>query len=232
MKFASGRSASPTPTQPRLWRPARAPVYSRARHDSTGDGDRSLWGDAMTEAAIDLRSDTVTRPTERMRRAMLEAEVGDDCFGEDPTVARLEAMAAERMGKEAATYVPSGTMANSTALMTHVADGEGTSLVIHEARAHMFSADRDRLARALFDMEAVPTDTDWGLSRQTRFGRPSMPGRSSGHACCASRIPTITAAEAPGRQSKSGSSPEQRETPACGSTATGRGSSTPQSPSR
>ena len=65
---------------------------------------------------VDLRSDTVTRPTPEMRRAMAEAEVGDDGFGDDPTVARLEAAFAERVGKEASLFVPSGTMANQIAL--------------------------------------------------------------------------------------------------------------------
>jgi threonine aldolase len=68
---------------------------------------------------IDLRSDTVTKPTPAMRRAMAEAEVGDDVFGEDPTVNRLEAMAAERVGKEAALFVTSGTMANLVSLLVH-----------------------------------------------------------------------------------------------------------------
>ena len=61
---------------------------------------------------IDLRSDTVTRPTPEMRRAMSEAEVGDDVYGEDPTVNRLERRAAEIIGKEAAVFVPTGTMGN------------------------------------------------------------------------------------------------------------------------
>jgi len=73
---------------------------------------------------IDLRSDTVTLPTAAMRRAMSEAEVGDDVFGEDPTVNRLEALAAERMGKEAGLFVVSGTMGNLVALLTHCARGE------------------------------------------------------------------------------------------------------------
>lgn len=67
---------------------------------------------------IDLRSDTVTRPSPEMRKAMAEAVVGDDVFGDDPTVNRLEAMAAEMLGKEGALYVPSGTMANQVALFT------------------------------------------------------------------------------------------------------------------
>jgi threonine aldolase len=61
---------------------------------------------------VDLRSDTVTTPTPEMIEAMAGAEVGDDVFGDDPTVNRLEAMAAERMGKQAAVFVPSGTMGN------------------------------------------------------------------------------------------------------------------------
>ena len=66
-----------------------------------------------TPIPIDLRSDTVTRPTPAMRRAMAEAEVGDDVFREDPTVRSLEEMAAARMGKEAALFVPTGTMLGS-----------------------------------------------------------------------------------------------------------------------
>ena len=77
---------------------------------------------------IDLRSDTVTRPTEAMRRAMARAEVGDDVLGDDPTVRRLEEAAAERVGKEAALYVPSGTMANLLALL--VACGRGDEAVV------------------------------------------------------------------------------------------------------
>jgi threonine aldolase len=88
---------------------------------------------------IDLRSDTVTLPTPAMRRAMAEAEVGDDVYGEDPTVNRLEALAAERMGKEAALFVPSGTMGNLISVLTHVRRGQEVILgdqshiFIHEA---------------------------------------------------------------------------------------------------
>lgn len=73
---------------------------------------------------IDLRSDTVTRPTPEMRKAMAEAEVGDDVFGDDPTVLRLEAIAAERMGKEAAVFVASGTMGNLAAVLSHCQRGD------------------------------------------------------------------------------------------------------------
>jgi threonine aldolase len=73
---------------------------------------------------IDLRSDTVTRPTPEMREAMAEAEVGDDVFRDDPTVIRLEELAAGRVGKEAALFVPSGTMGNLIALLVHCQRGE------------------------------------------------------------------------------------------------------------
>jgi threonine aldolase len=73
---------------------------------------------------IDLRSDTVTLPTPAMRKAMYEAELGDDVYGEDPTVNRLEALVAEKLGKEAGLLVVSGTMGNLTALMTHAQRGD------------------------------------------------------------------------------------------------------------
>lgn len=73
---------------------------------------------------IDLRSDTVTLPTPAMRRAMADAEVGDDVYGDDPTVNQLEALAAERMGKEAALFVPSGTMGNLISVLTHAKRGQ------------------------------------------------------------------------------------------------------------
>ena len=73
---------------------------------------------------IDLRSDTVTKPTPEMREAMAKAEVGDDVFRDDPTVNKLEEIAAEKMGKEAALFVPSGTMGNLLALLTHCQRGD------------------------------------------------------------------------------------------------------------
>jgi len=73
---------------------------------------------------IDLRSDTVTKPTPEMREAMAEAEVGDDVYHDDPTVNKLEAMAAERLGKEASIFVPSGTMGNLLALLVHCQRGD------------------------------------------------------------------------------------------------------------
>lgn len=87
-------------------------------------------------SVIDLRSDTVTRPTPAMRRAMAEAEVGDDVYQEDPTVNRLERRAAEIFGKEAGLFVPTGTMGNSIAVKLHTRHGEE---VICEARSHVFN---------------------------------------------------------------------------------------------
>lgn len=84
---------------------------------------------------IDLRSDTVTLPTPAMREAVYQAELGDDVFGEDPTVNRLEKMAAERMGKEAGLLVVSGTMGNLVCILTHCARGEE---VILGDRSHTF----------------------------------------------------------------------------------------------
>lgn len=84
---------------------------------------------------IDLRSDTVTQPTEAMRKAMYQAELGDDVYGEDPTVNRLEALAAERMGMEAALLVVSGTMGNLVALLTHC--GRGDEIIMGDL-AHTF----------------------------------------------------------------------------------------------
>jgi len=84
---------------------------------------------------IDLRSDTVTRPTEGMRRAMLEAPVGDDVFGEDPTVNRLEECVADLLGKEAALYAPSGTMTNQVGVQVNTNRGE--EVLVHEG-SHIF----------------------------------------------------------------------------------------------
>jgi threonine aldolase len=94
---------------------------------------------------VDLRSDTVTHPTEAMREAMHRAAVGDDVYGEDPTVNRLEALAAARLGKEAAVYVPSGTMANTTAIMTHTRPGDEA---IVEDQAHVYRIEGSMVAIA------------------------------------------------------------------------------------
>lgn len=92
---------------------------------------------------VDLRSDTVTRPTPSMREAMYHAEVGDDVYGEDPTVNRLEAMAAEQLGKEAALFVGSGTMGNLVALLTHC--GRGDEAILGD-QSHTFLFEQGGMA--------------------------------------------------------------------------------------
>jgi threonine aldolase len=92
---------------------------------------------------IDLRSDTVTKPTAEMRRAMAEAEVGDDVYGEDPTVNRLEELAAEITGKEAALFVPTGTMANTIGLKLHTEHGQE---IICDSRSHILNYELSMMA--------------------------------------------------------------------------------------
>lgn len=93
---------------------------------------------------IDIRSDTVTQPTPAMRAAMAEAEVGDDVYQDDPTVLRLEALAAEMTGKEAGLFVPSGTMGNQLAVMTHTTPGDE---IIVGARCHIVAHEVGGVAR-------------------------------------------------------------------------------------
>jgi threonine aldolase len=88
-----------------------------------------------TRAMVDLRSDTVTLPTPEMREAIARAELGDDVYGEDPTVARLEAVAAERIGKEAALLMPTGTMSNLAAMLVHCPRGTKAFL---GSQAHIY----------------------------------------------------------------------------------------------
>jgi threonine aldolase len=90
----------------------------------------------MSTAWIDLRSDTVTLPSDEMRRAMASAEVGDDVYGEDPTINRLEARAAEIFAREAAIFVPSGTMGNQIAIKLHTRPGQE---ILCEERGHVFN---------------------------------------------------------------------------------------------
>ncbi|MCL4515074.1 MAG: low-specificity L-threonine aldolase [Firmicutes bacterium] len=101
---------------------------------------------------IDLRSDTVTTPTEKMREAMHRAAVGDDVYGEDPTMNRLEALAAEKVGKEAAIFLPSGTMGNQVAVMTHTQRGDE---IILDPEAHLYYYEVGALA-ALSSVQARP----------------------------------------------------------------------------
>jgi len=93
--------------------------------------------------AIDLRSDTVTKPSPEMRRAMFEAEVGDDVYAEDPTINRLERRAAEIFGREEALFVPSGTMGNQIAIKLHTHHGQE---IICEERGHIFNYEMAMMA--------------------------------------------------------------------------------------
>jgi threonine aldolase len=111
----------------------------------------------MSAAPVDLRSDTVTRPTEAMRAAMASAEVGDDVYGEDPTVRRLEERVAALFGKEAALFTPTGSMANVLAVRSLVGVGEE---VLCESSAH--------IARAELGAHGAFT----GLTMRTWVGRP------------------------------------------------------------
>ena len=110
----------------------------------------------MTERRVDLRSDTVTRPTEAMRAAMMAAPVGDDAYGEDPTVNRLEELAAAKVGMEAGLYVPSGSMGNRCALEAHTRPGDE---VLYAAGAHVFGGYRAQsAAEACLAARSVPLE--------------------------------------------------------------------------
>src|SRR5262247_4039844 len=103
----------------------------------------------MNDKIIDLRSDTVTRPSPAMRRAMAESEVGDDVYLEDPTANRLQARAAEIFGREAGLFVPSGSMGNLACIMAQASHGQE---VICEAAGHIYNyemASMSALAGAL-----------------------------------------------------------------------------------
>ena len=127
---------------------------------------------------IDLRSDTITTPTPAMRRAMAEAEVGDDQYGEDTTVNRLEALAAEMLGKEAAVYVASGTMGNLCAVLAHC--GRGDEVILGD-QSHIFRYESGGAA-ALggIPFHIIPNRRDGGFDLQTlaeaiRPARAGMP---------------------------------------------------------
>lgn len=146
---------------------------------------------------IDLRSDTVTRPTPAMRAAMMAAEVGDDVYGEDPTVNRLESYAAERLGHEAGLFLASGTQSNLVALLTHC--GRGDEYIVGDT-AHTYRFEGGGAAAlggiqpqplpfgadGTLDLQAVrqvvkPIDPHFARSRllcleNTQAGRPTGPG--------------------------------------------------------
>jgi threonine aldolase len=113
----------------------------------------------MENGMIDLRSDTVTHPTDTMREAMARAEVGDDVYGEDPTVNRLEERTAVLMRRDAAVFVPTGTMGNQIAIHIHSHPG---SEVVAEAGSHVFNFEMGAMA-ALSGAFPRPVETDDGL---------------------------------------------------------------------
>ena len=177
---------------------------------------------------IDLRSDTITKPTPAMREAMARAEVGDDVFGDDPTVARLEARTAEILGMEAALFTPSGTMANQLALRAHTEPGDE---ILVDANAHIYYYESGAPAaragvmcrclpgvRGVFtvaDVEAVlrPADQHFALTKLV----------------CIENT-TIEAAAVSGRWNAFARSLKYPARAACGSTSMARGCGTHRSP--
>lgn len=132
---------------------------------------------------IDLRTDTITKPTDEMRDAMRNAEVGDEYYFEDPTVIRLEQLAADKLGKEAALFVTSGTMGNAVAVFTHTSPGQ---VVLAETSAHVFRAETGHLG-AVSGVQVKLVNGEYGVMspeaivsalavfpRDTAFPRPSL----------------------------------------------------------
>jgi threonine aldolase len=117
--------------------------------------------------AIDLRSDTLTKPTEAMRQAMFEAEVGDDVYGEDPTVNRLEQEAADRFGHEAAIFVPTGSMGNQIAVKLHTQPGQE---VICETKSHVLDWEMAMMA-AFSGCQARTVEGERGVLTWERIRR-------------------------------------------------------------
>ncbi|MBZ5566244.1 MAG: aminotransferase class I/II-fold pyridoxal phosphate-dependent enzyme [Acidobacteriia bacterium] len=124
-----------------------------------------------TRLTVDLRSDTVTKPTPEMRRAMAEAEVGDDVYGEDPTINRLEQRAAEIFGREAAIFVPSGTMGNQVAIKIHTRPGQE---IICEERCHVFNYEMAMMAH-FSGCLARPIHGEDGILRWVQIERKIAP---------------------------------------------------------
>src|SRR5690242_5367376 len=125
-----------------------------------------------TKPALDFRSDTVTKPTPEMRRAMAEAEVGDDVYGEDPTVNRLEARAAQIFGREASIFVPTGSMGNAIAIKIHTHHGQE---IICEERGHIFNYEMAMLA-AFSGCVARPIYGEDGMLTWSEIKKRIAPG--------------------------------------------------------
>lgn len=131
----------------------------------------------MSDKVIDLRSDTVTKPSPEMRRAMAEAEVGDDVFMEDPTVNRLQERAAQIFGREAALYVPSGSMGNLTCIIAHTRPGQE---VVCEEKGHIYNYEMAAMAGIAGVLPRVVSAEDGILSWEqiSRAIRPKIYSRS------------------------------------------------------
>src|SRR4029078_9232615 len=115
----------------------------------------------MSEKVLDFRSDTVTRPTPAMRAAMAAAEVGDDVFDEDPTVHALQQRLADMLGKEAAVFVPSGTMSNQIGVRVHCSPGDE---FLCELGCHIFNYEQAACAQ-LTGVCARPVEGTFGVIR-------------------------------------------------------------------
>ena len=126
----------------------------------------------MPEAIIDLRSDTVTRPTPAMRAAMQAADVGDDVFHEDPTVNRLEERVAALLGKEAALFVPSGTMSNQICVKTHTQPGDE---LLCDAGCHIYNFEAGGPA-VLSGVTCRTLDGDYGVLDVSQLSDKVRPG--------------------------------------------------------
>src|SRR3954471_13003382 len=119
------------------WAKRQSPMPRHPRTRPTRSG--VLMGKIYRMKKIDLRSDTVTQPSEAMRQAMARAEVGDDVFADDPTVNRLQDVCAQRFGMEAGLFFPSGTQSNLAAVMSHCARGE-ECIVGQDAHTYRYEA--------------------------------------------------------------------------------------------
>lgn len=128
----------------------------------------------LSTATIDLRSDTVTRPTPAMRAAMASAEVGDDVYGEDPTVNQLEARAAEMFGREAALFVPTGTMGNQIAVRLHTEHGQE---VVCESRGHLVDWEMSMVS-AFSGCQLRTVEADRGILTWEHIRKVISPGLS------------------------------------------------------
>jgi threonine aldolase len=120
---------------------------------------------------VDVRTDTLTMPSPDMRRAMADAELGDDVFGEDPTVNRLQDVAAEMLNKEAALFVSSGTMGNLLGLLVNARSGEE---LIADADSHVFLAEAGGAA-ALGGIQIMPIRTEGGIMEPEQVAKAIRP---------------------------------------------------------